>query len=133
MSCGKKLSRCYTNKNNISLLNKLKGKHYTSCANCIKKLNGSESSFIFKSFSDLVNQKDPLQLSNNQKKILQTKLKPFGTIVKPFISPRTSNSNREKLIRKKVSHQTGQGVISLVVAAVVPLIADLISKAIKKK
>ncbi len=132
MSCSKKIARCYSNKKNLNLLSKLKGKSYSSCANCVKKLNGSESSFLFRSFSDLVKQKAPMTLSNNQRKILQKKISPLGNIIKPFISPRTSNSVREKLIRKKVKYQTGEGVISLVLAAVVPLIADLISKAVKK-
>ncbi len=132
MSCQKNLPRCYTNRKNLDLLHKLKGKNYGSCANCVKKLNGSESSFLFRSFSDLVKQKEPMKLSKNQKKVLQKKISPFGHIIKPFISPRTSNSVREKLIRKKVKYQTGDGVITLLLAAVVPLIADLISKAVKK-
>lgn len=132
MSCDKNLPRCYTNKKNITLLNKLKGKQLNSCANCVKKLSGSESSFLFRSFNDLVHQKKPFQLSNKQRKVLQNKISPFGNVIKPFISPRTSNSVREKLIRRKVKYQTGEGLITLVLAAVVPLIADLIAKAVKK-
>lgn len=132
MSCDQKVPKCYRNKKNLDLLHKLKGKKLSTCANCVKKLDGSQSSFLFRSFSDLVRQKEPFRLSNKKRQILQKKISPFGSIVKPFVNPRTSNSVREKLMRKKVKYQTGEGVISLIVAAVIPLIADLISKAVKK-
>ena len=135
MECQTKTSApsCYANKKNLDLINKLKGKHFSTCANCVKKLNGSEASFLFRSFSDLVNQRNPLQLSPNQRKTLQKKIAPYGDVIKPFISPKTNNSQRMRLMRRKLKFQTGDGVISLVVAAVVPLIADLITKAIKRK
>ena len=95
--------------------------------NC-SKMDLNTIFFSLKCISDLICSQKYLKLSKNQKNRMRVILEPYKT---PLL--KLSTSKKRKHIVSKLRSQTGGGIFTGLVLALIPLVSTLVTKWINKK